>query len=149
VKATQWRLGLALTLAALAALGAWDYSTTRGNGISVYRTPYRVEMDCMRYSTRTGRVTMRIAVRNITRRPIRFRGHVFVTIRHDLPTTPDGRKHWHPYAMARGHTPLLTIAPGDTYEWSRRSRPILLHGSTKGLSSGGCGFYANPPRMPN
>jgi hypothetical protein len=105
VKATQWRLGLALTLAALAALGAWDYSTTRGNGISVYRTPYRVEMDCMRYSTRTGRVTMRIAVRNITRRPIRFRGHVFVTIRHDLPTTPDGRKHWHPYAMARGHSP--------------------------------------------
>ncbi len=53
------------------------------------------------------------------------------------------------YRMARGRTPLVTIAPGAVYTWSRRSRPILLHGSTKDLSFGSCGFYANPPRMPS
>jgi hypothetical protein len=90
---------------------------------------------------------MRIVIQNITQRPIRFRGHVLVTIRHDLPTAADGRPRWHPYATARARTPLVTIGPEATYEWSRRSRPILLHGSTKRLSSGSCEFYANPPRF--
>ena len=149
MRARHIQVGLVVTAAALVGLGAWGYSTTRGSGITVYRAPYRVDMDCMRYSKKTGRATMRLVIQNITKRPLRFRGNVFVTIRHDLPATPDGRTHWHPYRMARGRTPLVTIAPGATYEWTRLSRPILLHGSTKDLSFGSCGFYANPPHVPS
>ena len=139
MRAPNTYLVIAVAIAVLAAVGAWGYSTTRGNGIIVYQTPYRAEMDCLRYSTQSGRATMRIEVQNITKSPLRFRGYVFVTIRHDR----------HPYATARGQTPLVTIAPGATYDWRRLSRPILLHGSTRHLSSGGCGFYANPPHVPS
>ncbi|HEX3329844.1 MAG TPA: hypothetical protein VHS27_07965 [Gaiellales bacterium] len=124
-----------------------DRRTIHGNGISV--EPYRVEMDCMRYSKKTGRATMRILIQNVTTRPLRFRGDVSITIRHDLAMTPDGHKRWRPYATARTRTPLLTVAPRTGYEWSRRSPPILLHGSTKGLSLGSCAFSADPPRTPS
>ena len=137
MRLSQAHVGILIVLAVIAAFGIWGYSTTRGNGISA--DPYRVEMDCMRYSKKTGRVTMRLVVQNITTQPLRFRGYVVVTI----------RKHRRPYATARTQTPLLTIAPRTRYEWSRRSRPILLHGSTKGLSIGSCAFSADPPRAPS
>lgn len=52
------------------------------------------------------------------------------------------------YATVSGRTPLVTIAPGRTYRWSRVSRPVLRHGSTRSLEAGSCTFYALPPRDP-
>jgi hypothetical protein len=146
VKARQVRVGLFVTIAALVALGAWGYSTTRGSGIPIYHPPYRGFADCMRYSSKTGRTPLRLVVKNITKHPLRFRGHVIAAIRENLPTTQDGRHHWRRIAYLGVQTPLVTIAPGAIYRWSRVSRPVLLNGSTRHLEAGSCGFYANPPR---
>ena len=148
MKVTQAHVGIAVTVAALLAVGTWGYSTTRGSGIPVYNPPYRAFVDCMNYSSKTGRTRLHLVIRNITKRPIRFRGNVVVSIRLDLATTPDGRHHWRQFAVLDAQTPLVTIPPRTVYRWSRLSRRVLLHGSTRHLEAGSCGFDADPPRLP-
>jgi hypothetical protein len=140
------RLGLVVATTALVALGAWGYSATPGSGPPVYDPPYHATFGCGTQNSKTGRTTLRLVVKNITRRPLRFRGNVLANFRLILPTGADGRAHWRRYATVGGQTPLLTIAPGETDGWTHRSRPILLHGSTKALEIGSCVFWALPPR---
>jgi hypothetical protein len=99
-------------------------------------------MDCEHYNLKTGRVLMKLTVTSRVAHPLRFRGHVIVAIRRIL-----SGDNWARYAHVSANTPLTTIQRGQTFTWSTRSRPVLLHGSTAHLEFGSCSFYANPPRV--
>lgn len=130
----------------LAVLGGW-LAWGRQHSAGAAPQPYSVAMDCMGYSTKTGRVLMRLTFHSLLDHPFRLRGHVIVSIRHDLPPKPSGAANWTRYADVSATTPLVIMHPGQTYTWSRYSRPVLLNGSTRHLENSGCTVWALPPRL--
>jgi hypothetical protein len=129
---------MAAALAAAAAWALWPGGTTP----AVAGSPYTTAIDCLRYNQRTGRVPIRLTVTNTTARPLRFRGHVDITIARVRPGSADHVR----FARIAAVSPLTTIRPGRTFRWATRSRPVQLHGASGHLKVGACTFFADPPR---
>jgi hypothetical protein len=104
-----------------------------------------VDVACLSYNAKTGRIPIRLTVSSHVSAPLRFQGHVTVVIRR-IRHGGDPAHDWVRYRHVDAETPLLTIPPVGTITWSTVKGPVLLHGSTAHLEAGGCTFYADPPR---
>jgi hypothetical protein len=112
---------------------------------AVAAVPYSVDVGCMHFDAKTGRVPITLTVTNQLSAPLRFRGHIIVAIRR-IQAGGSPAHNWVRYRYVHARTPLLTIPPGDAITWSTVKGPVLLHGRTAHLKAGGCTFYADPPR---
>jgi hypothetical protein len=112
---------------------------------AVASVPYAVDLSCMNYNAKTGRVPITLTVTSHVSAPLRFRGHITIAIRRIRPGA-DPAHNWVRYRYVDAVTPLVTIPPGEAISWSTVKGPVLLHGSTAHLKAGGCTFYADPPR---
>ena len=99
---------------------------------AVAAVPYSVDVGCMHFDAKTGRVPITLTVTNQLSAPLRFRGHIIVAIRRIQAGGSRGAQLGQvPVRACQDAAP--DVPPGDAITWSTVKGPVLLHGRTAHL----------------